>query len=286
MKRTGLLSVTLKTKQIFGSFSSLMGRYYHANYFNNNIKRPTTNNSSPTPVTFFPKYNVVILDIEGTSTNVNFCRMIEVACARIIDGTSISSFTSLINADIPYLPEPVQEITKITKAMIDLAPPPQIVLSQLYNFLSSQPSLIIGHNVRYDVSVIYNELTRYKIINKEGDNVLDADATPDFSNHPIFSNTLCTVKLARRLFQGQPDYKLGNLVENLGLGRMVNAHRAHADVSMTTMLWRKLYKEAYERLGAANIYPDHDFFLKLQETPAKEVNKFIEMYKMEKTYGK
>ncbi|EFC45870.1 predicted protein [Naegleria gruberi] len=238
----------------------------------------TSSSSTSTTPLFSPRYNVVVLDIEGTSTNTSYCRMIEVACARIVDGTSISSFTSLVNADIDYIPEPVQEITKITKAMIDLSPPPQIVLSQLYNFLSSQPSLVVGHNVRFDASVIYNEFVRYKIINNE------VHKPDDFISHSLFTNTLCTLKLARRLFQGQPDYKLGNLVENLGLGRSINAHRAHADVSMTTLLWRRIYRESFERLGG-EIYPDHEFFLKLQETPAKDVRKFIEMYKMEKTYG-
>ncbi|KAG2373538.1 hypothetical protein C9374_012001 [Naegleria lovaniensis] len=231
---------------------------------------------------YSPKYNIVIVDIEGTSTNVGMCRIIEVAGARIIDGTSVSSFTSLVNADIPFLPEPIVEITKITKAMLDLAPPPQIVMSQLYSFLSSQPSLLVGHNVRFDVSVIFNEFVRHKLIN--ADSSL-SQVYNDFSEHPLFANTLCTLKLARRVFPGQPDYKLGSLIENLGLGRVSMAHRAHADVSMTSALWRKIYRECYDRMGG-DVVPDHDFFLKLQETPAKSVDKFIEMYKLEKAYSK
>ena len=246
---------------------------------------PTPNASTSNP--YSPKYNIVIVDIEGTSTNVSMCRIIEVAGARIIDGTSISSFTSLVNADIPYVPEQVAEITKITKAMLELAPPPQIVLSQLYNFLSSQPSLLVGHNVRFDASVIFNEFVRYNLINNNTTELSSSVMYNDFSEHPLFANTLCTLKLARRLFPGQTDYKLGSLIENLGLGRAsMNAHRAHADVSMTSSLWRKIYRECYDRMGGGEVIPDHDFFLKLQETPAKSVDKFIEMYKLEKAYSK
>ncbi|KAL9651568.1 hypothetical protein ABK040_001513 [Willaertia magna] len=253
--------------------------FFHTNLLNKNSSSENNTSVSVNSGTE-AKYNIIAIDIEGTSTNHKYCKIIEVAACRVINGIGINNFSSLIYQD--YIPEEVVKITNINQNMLNLAPPPKIVLSQLYHFLSSQPSTLIGHNIHYDVSVIYNEFDRHQLINNNDLRVSSDPKEDKYKRHPIFSNTICTLKLARRIFPGLKGYSLSDLVQQLNLApSFKNAHRAAADVNMTLYLWRKIYQEVYQKL---EMLPDMDFFIKLQSVPAADVQKYMTNYKLEKTF--
>ena len=91
-----------------------------------------------------------------------------------------------------------------------------------------QDRIFVAHNVQFDCKFMMAELKRSCIK----------------FNPP----RLCTVKLARRVFPGQPSYSLHKLTESLGLPDF-NHHRAVDDA----MAAAGILKMALEKVGEAGV---------------------------------
>jgi DNA polymerase-3 subunit epsilon len=163
-----------------------------------------------------------VVDLETTGASAAVCDITEVGAARFRGGECLGTFQTLVNPAAPLDPA-VRALTGITDAMLRPAPPVSAVLPTLAEFVGG--SVLVGHNLRFDVSFLDAALTA-------GD------------RSPVGLRTVDTVALARRLVRDEvPDCRLGTLAHHLGLDH-VPTHRALDDVLATADLLHLLLERA------------------------------------------
>jgi len=196
---------------------------------------------------------VAIIDFETTGMRAGDDRIIEVAAAILQDGIVVATFSELMHPGyrIPYF---ITELTGITDAMVHGKPRPEVVMPQLRAFLGDHHC--VAHNAGFDRRFFAAEMDR---------------AGETHERH-----FLCSVLLARRLVQGAPNHKLGDLARYLGLKMPagMRAHRALADVLMTCQLWNHLRDTLRERLGGRE--PDLDVMRAMMRMPKAKVGVYLD----------
>jgi len=102
--------------------------------------------------------------------------------------------------------------------MLDQAPQPAEVFPELYRFIDG--SVIVAHNAGFDRKFLDMEL-----------------AQVGYARQQPF---LCSMRIARRLYQNAPNHKLGTLVKYAKVPVTGTFHRALADAEMTAFLWLEM----------------------------------------------
>jgi DNA polymerase III epsilon subunit family exonuclease len=151
---------------------------------------------------------LVIFDTETTGLDSELDRIIEFGAIKVVGGVITDSFESFVRTDIE-LPEHIVSLTGITQSMLEGQPDISAVLPKFLDFIKG--SIIVAHNAEFDMGML-----------KASANRLGYELT-----WPCF----CTVKLARRVLPGLPNYKLGTLTEHFGLTNDAS-HRAVGDVKV------------------------------------------------------
>ncbi|MFL5765669.1 MAG: exonuclease domain-containing protein [Bacteroidia bacterium] len=156
-----------------------------------------------------------IIDIETCGGKFEYRRghIIEI-CILIHDGLSVvDKFTTLINPQC-YIAPTYTRISGITNDMVEGAPTFAQVAKKIWEM--TEDKIFVAHNVGFDYGFI-----------KEEFNSLGAKFKRD---------TLCTVRLSRKLIPGKKSYSLGNLCESLGIENE-ERHRAEGDAVATAKLF-------------------------------------------------
>jgi len=170
-----------------------------------------------------------IVDIETTGSRPEIDKITEIAILVVVDGEVVDTFTSLVNPECPisYF---ISKFTGITDEMVANAPKFYEIAKEIVKRL--EPCVFVAHNVRFDYSFIRAE---FKSL-----------------GYTFTAQTLCTVKMSRKVFPGLPSYSLGNLCESLGI-QLENRHRAFGDANATTVLFQKIANSQPSLLGEAAI---------------------------------
>lgn len=179
---------------------------------------------TPAPEPSTPLHDVTfcVVDLETTGGSPADCEITEVGAARFRGGECLGTFQTLVNPGVPIPPE-ITVLTGITKAMVLPAPPPAAVLPSLLEFIGS--SVLVGHNLRFDVSFLDAALTATE---------RDRLGLP----------TVDTVALARRLVRDDVlDCRLATLAERFTLPHRPT-HRALDDVLATADVLHLLLERA------------------------------------------
>lgn len=92
-----------------------------------------------------------ILDLETTGGSPSTCEITEVGAVKYVAGELVGTFDTLVNPGAP-IPPTITVITGITQAMVIEAPRIEEVLPSLLEFVGN--SVIVGHNVRFDMSFL------------------------------------------------------------------------------------------------------------------------------------
>jgi len=92
-----------------------------------------------------------VLDLETTGTSPADCEITEVGALRFSGGELTGTFQTLVNPGKP-IPPMITVLTGITHAMVVEAPRIGEVLPSLLEFVGD--AVIVGHNVRFDVSFL------------------------------------------------------------------------------------------------------------------------------------
>ncbi len=163
-----------------------------------------------------------VIDIETTGCSPSSCGITEVAAARYEAGQCTGTFQTLVNPGMPIPPEIVY-LTGITHAMVLPAPRIENILRALLDFV--RDAVIVGHNVRFDLSFL--------------------NAALSANHYPTFTNRVVdTCRLARRLVRAEvPNCKLGTLSAHFGFANQPT-HRALDDVRATADLLHLLLERA------------------------------------------
>lgn len=169
----------------------------------------------------------IVLDFETTGMAPNSgARATEVGAVLVEDGRITSRFQSLMNAGV-RIPFFIQELTGITDAMIAKAPPCNEVMHRFHEFIGDAP--LVAHNAAFDRKFLDAELARIGLQ----------------AGQPM----ICSMRIARRVFQDAPNHKLGTLVQYTGIETDGIFHRALADAEKTARLMLKM---------AAHLRQSHD----------------------------
>ena len=156
-----------------------------------------------------------IIDIETCGGKFEFRkgRIIDI-CIVIHDGlTVVDKFSSLINPECPigYF---YTKLSGITNEMVADAPKFHQVAKKILEM--TEGKVFIAHNVQFDYGFIKDEFASLGYVYKR--------------------DTLCTVRLSRKLLPGKASYSLGNLCESLGIPNEAR-HRAEGDAVATAKLF-------------------------------------------------
>ncbi|PSQ89118.1 MAG: DEDD exnuclease domain-containing protein [Bacteroidetes bacterium QS_8_64_10] len=148
----------------------------------------------------------VVVDTETTGGKAETNRVIELAAVRFEGGEVTDRFSQLVNPE-RSVPRRITQITGITTGMLYEEPPMAEVMPQFLDFLGED--VLVAHNMRFDKGFLDAELER-----------LDRPA--------LSCDTLCTLRLARRLLRELPSKGLSRLIEHYDLDAP-NRHRALGD---------------------------------------------------------
>jgi DNA polymerase-3 subunit epsilon len=171
-----------------------------------------------------------VIDLETTGGSAANCGITEIGAAKFRGGECLGTFQTLVNPGCAIPPQ-ITVLTGITQSMVMPAPRIEAVLPSLLEFIGD--AVIVGHNIRFDMSFVQAALER--------------DERPRLRNQSVD-----TVALARRLVRDEvPNCKLGTLAERLRLDHRPS-HRALDDVLATGDLLHLLIERA-GRLGVTGL---------------------------------
>jgi DNA polymerase-3 subunit epsilon len=192
------------------------------------------------PLKNTPGGRFIILDFETTGLSpAEGARVIEVSAREVIDGRAGEEFLTFVDPGV-RVPAEITQITGITTQMLKGSPKSFLVMRELAAFIGSSP--VVGHNVGFD----------RKFLEHEADAFLEGREV----------RTLCTLLLARRVFPGRASYRLGSIVQEVGVLTPDRLHRASADTWVTAHLFDRICEHARSRCGSRPL--DHDLLDRLQ----------------------
>jgi DNA polymerase-3 subunit epsilon len=166
-----------------------------------------------------------VVDVETTGMRPgDDDRITEIAVVVVQGSRRELVFESLVNPGRP-IPTRIAELTGISDAMVREAPTFDRIADDLLAALAGR--VFVAHNARFDWGFVGHEVRRAR------DLVLDGPR-------------LCTVRLARRLYKGEPSYGLDAMAHRFAL-EFPARHRAAGDAIVTGMLLERLLGAARER---------------------------------------
>ncbi|MEP0862852.1 MAG: GIY-YIG nuclease family protein [Ignavibacterium sp.] len=164
-----------------------------------------------------------VVDVETTGLSARNERVIEIALVKVENLKIVEKFSTLINPQRP-IPSFISMFTGITNSDVRDAP----LFHQIFPVIleKTENSVLCGHNLQFDLSFLRNEVQ-----------LLGDDFNP--------THTLCTLKLARKLFPHLKSRSLGPLAHHLNI-KAKNSHRALGDAETTAKVLIKLIKHLQE----------------------------------------
>lgn len=206
---------------------------------------------SPAP----PGENIVMLDFETTGLSPAMGeRITEVAALRIVDGRVTERFVSLVNCGV-RIPSFITQLTGISQAMVDGAPPVTRVLPALLEFIGS--SALAAHNASFDEKFLVAEAERLSLV-------------------PAHARLVCSLKLSRRVFPGLSSYKLGQLSGQLGIRFRSAAHRAESDAEVAAEVLIHIERHLGRTYALDAVDPA--LFAAVNKISAAKVPEFLRQY--------
>lgn len=169
-----------------------------------------------------------VVDLETTGLDPQWNDIIEFGAMRVENGIVSDRYSALVNPGYE-IDDFITELTGITNEMLASAPIVADVLPKFLNFVGD--SVVVGHNVNFDINFIYDTCA----------SVLKKSFSNDFVD---------TMRLSRRLFPQERHHRLCDLIERFNTGDAVE-HRALADVEQTNRCY--LYMRQHMEENAITI---------------------------------
>lgn len=194
--------------------------------------------------------NYVAVDLETTGLNPSDEEIIEFAAVRVVNGQVAETFSSLANPR-REISEEITKITGITNEMLKDAPDVADVFKDFLAFVGD--SVVVGHNVNFDINFIYDSCERHGL-------------------GPFSNNFVDTMRISRKCTVGARNHKLDTLLKHYGIVND-NAHRALSD----TLCTQQLYEIIKTCIFVDKVWPETRIFGKY--TNEAIFNTFVDMIK-------
>ena len=166
----------------------------------------------------------IAFDLETTGTKPTADMIVEIGAVLFDGSRSIKGFGTLVNPGIPIPPD-ASAVNGITDDMVQDKLSVADVLSDFAAFCGDLP--LVAHNAPFDFKFLLEDIKLHRAAAPKGV-VLD------------------TLPLARKIFPGMPNYKLGTLVRRFGFPSGT-FHRAEEDSAYCGLLFDKIIQTLNKR---------------------------------------
>jgi len=201
-----------------------------------------------------PANTLVILDFETTGLSPTMGdRAIEIGAVRIKDGKVVDSFQELMNPGF-YVDTFIENYTGITNNMLTDARCCGSVMQDFAEYIGDDN--LVAHNASFDKRFL--------------------DAEFDAISHEYSGEFVCSMLLARRLYQEAPNHQLGTLIKYRKITSSGEFHRALYDAEMTAKLWVKMLSDLSDTHYLSE--PTFKQVLKLTKTSKSKITTVIEKW--------
>jgi DNA polymerase III subunit epsilon len=171
-----------------------------------------------------------VLDLETTGGSAANCEITEIGAAKYRGGDLLGTFQTLVDPGAP-IPPSITILTGITQAMVFDAPRIESVLPAFLEFVGD--SVVVGHNVRFDLSFLNAAASR-------------------LGYDPLSNQSVDTAGLARRLIRSEVrNLRLRTLAAHFR-SPITPIHRALEDALATAHVLHSLLERAGS-LGVTNM---------------------------------
>ena len=161
----------------------------------------------------------IAFDLETTGTLPGVDQIVEIGAVMFDEqGVPDMIFASMINPGIA-MPEAASRVNGITDEMLVGKPRIYEVLDAFAEFCGNQ--VLVAHNAAFDAGFLTADIRKHETRAPRGV-ILD------------------TLSLAKKVYPGLANYKLGTLVQHLAIPA-TSFHRAEEDASYCGHLFRKMY---------------------------------------------
>ena len=186
--------------------------------------------TSELPSTPLEEAEFSVLDVETTGLSARNNRVIEIGIVKVKNLKITDKYTTLINpgCDIPYF---ITQFTGIANSDVAYSPSFHNIVEKIEDFVGN--SIISGHNLSFDESFLLYEFTRN-----------------DYE--PLSNLTICTLKLARKIFPELKSKSLASVSQHLKI-KNKESHRALSDAEATAKILIKIIKKLYKEEGVKTI---------------------------------
>lgn len=162
----------------------------------------------------------VVVDTETTGSSASSGRVIEIGAARVRGGEIVERFERLVNPECA-VPRRITRLTGISSAMVFDRPKAADVLPEFLDFLGRD--VLVAHNLSFDLRFLNAECRRA-------------------GRAEIPNESLCTLRLARRLLPGLRSKGLAGVTDFYGI-RIRRHHRALADAEATAEVFLRFLNQ-------------------------------------------
>lgn len=205
-------------KNIIDSLNNLSEIFFDENSIS--TKRENKGNN----LTTIPD-SYIVIDIETTGLDPYFDEIIEIGALKIENNHIVDSFNSLIK--LPYngkLSPFIEKLTGISNEMLKDAPKIKEVLPKFLKYIGN--SILIGHNVNFDINFLYDKIN-------------------DKLKKTLSNNFVDLMRLSRKLFPELPNHKLITIAQYFNVSTK-NHHRALEDCEITFQCLKHVSKYVHD----------------------------------------
>lgn len=174
----------------------------------------------------FPKKYIVI-DLETTGLDPSFDEIIEIGAMKVVDDKVVDSFNTLVKPKYE-LDDFIIDLTGITNEMLADAPSITEVLPKFINYIGD--SILVGHNVNFDINFLYDWANKLKL-------------------KPISNDFIDTMRIGRRLLSELKHHRLSDLADYFSINTD-GSHRALTDVNITMQVYLNLKNLFFEKYSS------------------------------------
>lgn len=171
----------------------------------------------------FNQLTYTVVDTETTGYTPKYAKMVEIAAVKIYPDFTIdyeNTFSELINPEIS-IPYNAYKVHNISNDMVKDKPLIQDIMPSFLSF--TKDSVIVGHNVNFDMRFIKHEAQN--------------------CNLPLtFNHVLDTLSLSKKAVPNLEAYKLDNLIDYFNINLNIDnsdRHRALFDAVNTAIVMIK-----------------------------------------------
>lgn len=182
----------------------------------------------------------IAFDLETTGTVPGVDQIAEIGAVRFINGQPADFFATLVDPRRP-MPPAASAVNGITDDMLVGQPYIETLLQPFADFCGNDP--LVAHNANFDAQFLIADIKKHELPAPAG-LILD------------------TLPIARKVFPGLPNYKLGTLVQHLKIPA-AEFHRAQADASSCG----HLFAQMMQRISVAGRAPTVEQLVNLTGRP-------------------